>query len=281
MSRKPAGVSPAGLILGLSLLLLLAGCRSAAPRASLEEAVPKPVPQGPLCEAKGPALERLSSEEGWSFCVQQQADCRLETAAEAVRLRWCEQSPSQSCVDKGCKQYKDGTCWFGVHAPPGAEVRAVPPRNPSCGARWECRVRSRGPDVFRCAGRCVGPEEPSPQAQRPGVTLAEGDYAVVAVWEDSICAKGRMRLGPYGGQAFTMTAKGKCLPADLNLRAVFGAGGGAFFAVGEAPAGSDRFYFTGVVEDPDAFTGVLTRTSGEDEKELERLHLTGRRMTDQ
>jgi hypothetical protein len=87
-----------------------------------------------------------------------------------------------------------------------------------------------------------------------------------------------MTLSPYDGEAFTLTVKGKCLPADLKLRAVFAPSGGAFFAVGEAPAERDLFHISGVVQDPDAFTGILTRTNGLDEGELERVKLTGRRM---
>jgi hypothetical protein len=88
-----------------------------------------------------------------------------------------------------------------------------------------------------------------------------------------------MHLSAYDGETFTLKARGKCLPTDLILRAVFAPAGGAFFALGEAPAERDLFHLTGVVDDPDAFTAILTRTSSSDEQELERVRLTGRKMT--
>ncbi len=108
--------------------------------------------------------------------------------------------------------------------------------------------------------------------------LAEGDYAVVAVGAEGFCPNGQMRVSKFEGEAFTLTAAGKCLPAELKLRAVFALSGGAFFAVGEDPGGSGRFHLTGVVEDPDAFTGVLTRSTSLEERPKDRLRLTGRRM---
>jgi hypothetical protein len=87
-----------------------------------------------------------------------------------------------------------------------------------------------------------------------------------------------LRVSKFEGEAFTLTTAGKCLPAKLKLRAVFARSGGAFFAVGEDPEGGGRFHLTGVVEDPDAFTGVLTRSTSLEERPKDRLRLTGRRM---
>lgn len=262
----------------LLALWLAAGCGSAPPPkpAPVAEA---PVPAGPLCEARGPAITRPSEPGAWSFCVQQESDCQMANVAEAVRIRWCDQSSLQKCVDTGCEEYRSGECRFGIAAPPGVELIAEAPRNELCGTRWQCTVRTTRYNPFRCTGRCTDPESPRSVAREPLVTLAEGDYAVVAVWDDGLCPNGKMSLSAYDGEAFTLTVKGKCLPADLKLRAVFAPSGGAFFAEGEAPAERDLFHLAGVVQDPDAFTAVLTRTNGLDERELERVKLTGRRMT--
>lgn len=265
-------------LFGTLLLYLAAGCGSTPPPKPAPVAE-KPVPAGPLCEAQGPPIGSMADEGGWSFCVQQQADCQLSNVAEAVRLRWCEQSSMQKCVDTGCKKYRDGECRFGVATPPGVELTAVPPRNDLCGTRWQCKVRTQQYNPFTCTGICTDPKSPLTAAPKNLVTLAEGEYAVIALWADSLCPKGRMHLSAYDGRVFTLKVTGKCLPADLTLRAVFAPAGGAFFGVGEAPAEMDLFHLTGVVQDPDAFTAVLTRTNGTDEKVIERVRLTGRKMT--
>lgn len=258
---------------------LLSGCRS-APSEPSAASIPKvSVPAGPLCEAQGPPIERVGSAEGWSFCVQQESDCNLANAAQAVRLRWCDQSPAQKCVDTGCKKYRGGVCSFGIAAPSGVELRATPPRNPLCGGRWECKVRTERFNPYRCEGLCSGTNGAQAANRGPLVPLAEGPYAVVAVWADSFCPNGRIDVSAFDGESFTLTVAGKCLPSDLKLRAVFAPSGGAFFGYGEAPGEQDIFHIRGVVDDPDAFTGVLTRTTDRDDKELELVRLTGRRMT--
>ncbi|MFQ6672616.1 MAG: hypothetical protein ACE5KY_04895 [Candidatus Tectimicrobiota bacterium] len=269
-----------GLLLGVGLVGLLAACRAAPPPpAPVAEA---PVPTGPLCKVQGrPAIEATGGA-GWQFCVRQEADCNLANAAEAVRLRWCAQSSAQTCLDTGCQKYRAKACRFGVTVPAGTQLEATPPRNTLCGARWACTVRAPGPAAFACTCECPpcqgAGEAPPPRA--PLVPLAEGTYAVVVVWADeSFCPNGQMRVSAFEGDAFTLTAVGKCLPKELTLRAVFAPAGGAFFAVGDDPAGPGVFHLTGVVEDPDAFTGLLTRSSGPDERVEERLRLTGRRMT--
>lgn len=264
-------------LLGLGLVGLLSGCRSAPPPPPVPSAE---IPVGPLCQLQGRPDIAATVGEGWSFCVRQQADCNLSNAAEAVRLRWCAQSATRTCLDSGCQKYRAKECRFGVIAPAGAELQATPPRNTMCGARWKCTVRAQRPAAFQCKCECPGcPGVPQARHSRaPLVPLAEGAYAVVAVWADGFCPNGQMRVSKFEGEAFTLTAAGKCLPAELKLRAVFARSGGAFFAVGEDPGGSGRYHLTGVVEDPDAFTGVLTRSSGLEERPQDRIRLTGRRM---
>ena len=267
-----------GILLSLCLVGLLSGCRSAPPPPPAPSAE---IPVGPLCQLQGRPDIPATVGEGWSFCVRQQADCNLSNASEAIRLRWCVQSTAQTCIDTGCKKHRAKECRFGVIAPAGAKLQATPPRNTMCGARWKCTVRAPGPSAFQCKCECPGCPgvPPARHSRAPLVPLAEGAYAVVAVWPDSFCPNGQMRVSKFEGEAFTLTAAGKCLPAELKLRAVFARSGGAFFAVGEDPGGSERYHFTGVVEDPDAFTGVLTRSSSLDERPQDRIRLTGRRMT--
>jgi hypothetical protein len=265
-----------GIVLGIVLAGLLAGCRSAPP----PPAKPTEVPTGPLCQVQGPADIRATAGGGWTFCVRQQADCNLANAAGAISQRWCDQSRQRTCGDTGCQKYRSKECRFAVNQPARVEISAAPPPNDFCGKRWACTVKTPPPVRYTCRCDCPACDRPgtakAPRA--PLVSLAEGTYAVVVVWADNLCPNGQMRVSALEGEAFTLSAVGKCLPRELKLRAVFAPAGGAFFAVGEDPAGHGDYHLTGVVEDPDAFSGILNRTIGPEERVAERIRLTGRRM---
>ncbi|MDV2494616.1 MAG: hypothetical protein RX316_00155 [bacterium] len=265
-----------GILLVIVLAGLLAGCRSAPPPPT----TPAQVPTGLLCQVQGPPDIKETAGSGWTFCVRQKADCNLSNVAGAISQRWCAQSRQRTCGDTGCQKYRSKACRFAVNQPPGVELRATQPPNADCGRRWACTVAT--PPAGRYACRCDCPACDGPAGAKasraPLVQLAAGAYAVVVVWPDNLCPNGQMRVSALEGEAFTLTAVGKCLPKELKLRAVFAPAGGAFFAVGEDPAGHGDYHLIGVVEDPDAFSGILTRTIGTEERVAERIRLTGRLM---
>lgn len=265
-----------GILLGLGLAALVAGCRSAPPPPT----TPAQAPTGPLCQVQGPPDIKETAGSGWTFCVRQKADCNLSNVAGAISQRWCAQSRQRTCGDTGCEKYRSKACRFAVNQPPGVELRATQPPNADCGKRWACTVAT--PPAGRYACRCDCPACDGPAGAKapraPLVQLAAGAYAVVVVWPDNLCPNGQMQVSTLEGEVFTLTAVGKCLPKELKLRAVFAPAGGAFFAVGEDPAGHGDYHLTGVVEDPDAFSGILTRTIGTEERVAERIRLTGRLM---